>query len=170
MLRSLIPWRDTLPRSISRFEDEMERTMEDFFGRRELGGEIATSFVPTTNLTENDNELEVTIDLPGLKPEEVNLELREGALWITGERKEEQEEKDKTFHRMERRYGAFRRVIPLPAAVDEEKVAAEFHHGVLTVKLPKAEAVKPRHIEVKTAEVKTAENGGQPVEQVAPAK
>ena len=96
MLRSLIPWRETLPRSISRFEDEMERMMEDFFGRREsmLGGEMATSFVPTTNVAENENELEVTIDLPGLKPEEVNLELREGALWITGQRKEEKEEKD----------------------------------------------------------------------------
>src|SRR5438477_5905162 len=150
MLRSLIPWRETLPRSISRFEDEMERMMEDFFGRREsmLGGEMATSFVPTTNVAENENELEVTIDLPGLKPEEVNLELREGALWITGERKEEKEEKDRTFHRVERRYGSFRRVIPLPAAVNEEKVAAEFRDGVLTVKLPKSEAVNPRHSEV----------------------
>jgi HSP20 family protein len=157
MLRSLIPWRE-MPRSISRFEDEMERMMEDFLGRREslLGGEIATNFVPTTNVAENENELEVTIDLPGLKPEEVNLELREGALWITGERKEEREEKEKTFHRMERRYGAFRRVIPLPGAVDEDKVSAEFHHGVLTVKLPKSEAAKPRHIEVKAGE-----NGGR---------
>jgi HSP20 family protein len=94
----------------------------------------------------------------------VNLELREGALWITGERKEEKEEKEKTFHRMERRYGAFRRVIPLPASVNEDKVAAEFHHGVLSVRLPKAEEAKPRHIEVtagngaKTAgEIKTGE-------------
>jgi len=126
----------------------MDKMMEEFFGKAEPRW-IAERFVPTANLVETENEFEVTLDLPGLKPEEVNVELREGALWITGERKEETEEKGKTFHRMERRYGAFRRVIPLPAAVEEEKVAAEFHHGVLTVKLPKCEEVKPKHIEVK---------------------
>ncbi len=154
MLRSLIPWEETFPRTFSRFENEMDKMMEDFFGRRELpvwGGE---KFVPTANLVERENEFEITLDLPGLKPEEVNLELREGALWITGERKEETEEKGKTFHRMERRYGSFRRVIPLPATVKEEKVEAEFRHGVLTVKLPKSEEIKPKHIEVK--EVKEA--------------
>jgi HSP20 family protein len=129
----------------------MDRLMERFFGRREsmFDGGLATAFVPSINVSENENELEVTIDLPGLKPEEVNVELREGALWITGERKEEKEEKDKTFHRMERRYGSFRRVIPLDIPVAEEKVVAEFRNGVVTVKLPKTEAAKPRHIEVK---------------------
>jgi HSP20 family protein len=153
MARSLIPWRETLP-AFSRFEEEMENMMEEFFGRREPLGRMwgGEKFVPTANVTETENELEVTIDLPGLKPEEVNLELREGALWITGERKEEKEEKEKTFHRMERRYGAFRRIIPLPFAVNEEKIEAEFRHGVLAVKLPKTEEAKPKHIEVKALE------------------
>ena len=141
MLRSLIPWRETLPRSFSRFEDEMDQMLENFFGRgeRNWGGE---NFVPTANLVETENEFEVTIDLPGLKPEEVNLELREGALWITGERKEETEEKGKTFHRMERRYGSFRRVIPLPTSVKDENIEAEFRQGVMTVKLPTSEEIK----------------------------
>jgi HSP20 family protein len=137
----------------------MDKMMEDFFGRRELPTWIGETFVPTANLVETENEFEVTIDLPGLKPEEVNLELREGALWITGERKEETEEKGKTFHRMERRYGSFRRVIPLPASVEEGKVEAEFRHGVLSVKLPKSEEIKPKHIEVKAEKIE-----GEPVE------
>jgi HSP20 family protein len=149
MVRSLIPWGETLPRPFVRFENEMNKMLEEFFGRREPI-EIMETFVPMANLVETENEFEVTLDLPGLKPEEVNVELREGALWVSGERKEEKEEKGKTFHRMERRYGAFRRVIPLPTEVKEEKIEAEFHNGVLKVKLPKSEEVKPKHIEVKS--------------------
>ena len=127
----------------------MDQMIEDVFGRREPMW-IRETFVPRANLVETENELTVTVDLPGLKPEEVKLELREGALWITGERKEEKEENGKTFHRTERSYGAFRRVIDLPTTVNEEKVEAEFRDGVLSVKLPKAEEVKPKHIEVKS--------------------
>jgi HSP20 family protein len=152
MLRALIPRRETflgIPETFSRFEEEMDRMIEDVFGRREPVW-IRESFVPRANLVETENELTVTVDLPGLKPEEVKLELREGALWITGERKEEKEENGKTFHRTERSYGAFRRVIDLPSTVNEEKVEAAFRDGVLSVKLPKAEAVQPKHIEVKS--------------------
>jgi HSP20 family protein len=145
----MIPWRETVPRPFVRFENEMNKMLEEFFGRREPM-EITETFVPAANLVETENEFEVTLELPGLKPEEVNVELREGALWVSGERKEEKEEKGKTFHRMERRYGAFRRVIPLPMEVKEEKVEAEFHNGILKVKLPKSEEVKPKHIEVKS--------------------
>jgi HSP20 family protein len=147
MLRSLIPWGETRP--LVRFENEMNKMLEEFFGRREPL-EVIEPFVPAANLVETENEFEVTLELPGLKPEEVKVELREGALWVSGERKEEKEEKGKTFHRMERRYGEFRRVIPLPSEVKEEKIEAEFHNGVLKIKLPKSEEVKPRHIEVKS--------------------
>jgi HSP20 family protein len=149
MVRTLIPLGETFPRTFARFENEMNEMMEGFLGRGEPRW-IPEPFVPTANLVETENELEVTIDLPGLKPEEVKVELREGHLWVTGERKEETEEKGKTFHRMERRYGAFRRVILLPAPVNEEKVEAEFRDGVLKVRLPKIEEVKPRHIAVKS--------------------
>jgi HSP20 family protein len=139
---------EMLPRTFTRFENEMNRMLEGFLGRSEPRW-LPEPFVPTVNLLETENELEVTLDLPGLKPEEVKVELREGHLFVSGERKEEAEEEGKTFHRMERRYGAFRRVILLPAPVNEEKVEAEFREGVLKVKLPKIEEVKPKHIEVK---------------------
>jgi HSP20 family protein len=136
-----------LLRPFSLFEDEMQGLMERFFGRED-GGWL-TEFKPSANIAETEGEYEVTVELPGLKPEEVNVEYKEGALWITGERKEEKEEKGKTYHRIERRTGNFRRMFELGPAVDEEKIEAHFEHGVLKVTVPKTEAVKPKHIEVK---------------------
>ena len=129
-------------------EKEMRDLMEGFWGTD--GGRWGTmNFVPSVDLVENEGEFVVTVDLPGLKPEEVKVEFKNGALWITGERKEETEEKDKTYHRVERRYGEFRRMLPLPSAVEEGKIEAKFTDGVLKVSVPKTEEAKPHHIEVK---------------------
>lgn len=154
MLRSLIPWRDTslFPRTdrfpmLSRMEGEMEELMGRLFGSDEWA--VPARFVPRTNLSETETEFEVTVDLPGLKPEEVKVDLKDGHLWISGERKEEKEEEGKTFHRVERSYGEFRRMLTLPAAIDENKVVAKFENGVLKVRIPKTEEAKPKHIEVK---------------------
>lgn len=130
-------------RPLIRFEREMENLME------RLGG--WEGFEPKVNVAETEKEFEITAELPGLKPEEVTVEIRNGDLWISGERKEEKEEKGKTWHRVERRYGEFRRTIPLPEAVAKEKVEATFSEGVLKVIVPKTEEAKPRHIEVKAA-------------------
>ena len=105
-------------------------------------------FLPEANIAETDKAVDVTVELPGMKPEEVKVELREGVLWITGEKKEEKEEKGKTFHRIERRAGSFRRGFALPAEVEEGKVVAKFEGGVLQITLPKAEKVAPKRIEV----------------------
>jgi HSP20 family protein len=101
------------------------------------------------DFTESETQYEVKVDLPGLKPEEVKVELRNGDLWISGERQEEKEEEGKTYHRIERRYGEFRRVLPLPVEVSEEKIEARVENGVLTVRVPKVEIAKPKTIEVK---------------------
>jgi HSP20 family protein len=137
------------PRSFSRLGEEMEGLMEKFFGPEEGWLPRAEGFVPRTDLMETDNGYEVIVELPGLKPEEVKVELHDGALWISGEKKEEKEEEGKTWHRVERRWGEFRRVFPLGTAVMEDKVEAEFKHGVLKVTIPKSPEAKPRHIEVK---------------------
>lgn len=152
MVRALTPWRARLPLPIARFEREMEELMERFLGKE--NGEWMTGelFTPRTNMVETEKEFEITVELPGLKAEEVHVEVKNGELWITGEKKEEHEEKGKTFHRVERRYGEFRRVLPLPVTVKEEAVQARFEAGVLTVKLPKTEAAQPKHIPI---EVKT---------------
>ena len=91
----------------------------------------------------------MTVELPGIKPEDVRVELRNGELWITGEKKEEKEEKGKTYHRIERHYGEFRRTFAVPAVVKESQVDAQFKDGVLRITLPKAEQVLPKKIEVK---------------------
>jgi HSP20 family protein len=106
-------------------------------------------FLPEANLVETEKAVEVAVELPGMKPEEVKVEIKEGNLWIVGEKKAEKEEKGTTFHRIERRSGMFRRVFELPAEVVEDKVDARFAEGVLKITLPKAEKAAPKQIEVK---------------------
>lgn len=146
MLRSLIPWRERFPVTFPRFENEMEDLMERYFGNGEEWG--LNRFTPSLNVVESDKAYEVTVEVPGLKPEDVTVELSEGQLQISGEKKEEQEEKGKTFHRIERRHGEFRRVIQLPNAVDDEHVDAKYAGGVLTISVPKREDAKPKRIPV----------------------
>jgi HSP20 family protein len=128
----------------------MESLANRFFAPMEEWWSGHVGFVPRTNLVETEDRFEVTVDLPGVKPEDVHVEFNDGTLWIRGEQKEEQEEKGKTFHRVERHYGEFRRMVPLPKTIDEAAVNAKFKDGVLMVTVPKTEEAKPRHIEVKS--------------------
>lgn len=112
-------------------------------------GEGFADFTPAVDIQETDNDFLVKADLPGLKKEEIKLQVADGVLAIEGERRQEKEEKGKRFHKVEREYGRFVRRFALPIEIDGEKVRAEFKDGVLNVVLPKAPAAKPTHIEVK---------------------
>jgi HSP20 family protein len=158
MFRTLMPWREKpitpwtegFSRTFARMDEEFEELLERLFHPEE--GRMMPSkewFTPRMDLTETETGYEVKVDLPGLKPEEVKVELKGNELSITGERKEEKEEKGKTFHRVERRYGEFRRILPLPEKVREEAIEAKVENGVLTVIVPKVEPVTPKTIEVK---------------------
>jgi HSP20 family protein len=147
MTRAMTPWTTRIPRLFD-FETDFPKWMTDAFGA-EAGFGREGKFLPEVNMTETDKTVEVTVELPGMKPEDVKVELHDGALWISGEKKEEKEEQNKTFHRIERRTGAFRRAVPLPVEVEADKVDAQFHDGVLTIALPKSEKVAPKKIEVK---------------------
>ena len=146
--RSLFPTTDRFSRMMNRWEEEMEELMG-----RVWGGDgtslMGSDFMPKTDFVETENQFEVTVDLPGLKPEEVTVELKNGELWISGKHEEEKEEKGKTYHRVERHHGEFRRVLSVPNAINEENVEAKFENGVLKVTVPKTEQAKPKHIEVK---------------------
>jgi HSP20 family protein len=148
MFRSMIPWRERFPVTVPQLEHEMEDLMERFLGER--GDWPMTRFAPSINVAENDEAYTVSAELPGLKPEEVNVELNAGCLLISGDKKEESEEKGKTFHRVERRHGEFRRMVQLPTAVNEDKVEAKFENGVLTVIVPKSREAQAKRIAIKS--------------------
>ena len=147
MTRMLVPWTTRFPRGLDVFRNELENALGRFLGPVE--GDSIASFAPHMNVAETEGAYEITVDLPGMKAEEFNIEVKSGELWITGERKHESEEKGKTFHRVERCYGTFRRVITLPPDADAENVNAEYKEGVLHVTVPKTEAALPKRIEVK---------------------
>lgn len=121
------------------FRHEMDTLMENFFGgfeQRPLTRR-ADTFVPHVDVVDTDKEIMVSAELPGMDEKDIEVSLMGESLTITGEKKEEKEEKGKDYYRSERSYGSFSRTIPLPADIDAEKVAASFKKGVLTIKLPK---------------------------------
>lgn len=106
---------------------------------------------PAVDIAENDKELVVAADLPGVKLEDVKVEIEDGTLTLSGSRKFENEDQKNGYHRIERNYGEFRRAFALPDSVDATKVAATFENGVLKVTLPKTEVARPRTIKVEIA-------------------
>lgn len=128
----------------------MDRLFEEGFPRpwRLLTWEAGEGFCPL-DLYETDDEVVLKASMPGVKPEDVDISITGETLTIKGESKEEQEEKRPNYYRQERRCGSFARSVTLPVQVESEKAEAVFEHGVLTLRLPKAEAVKPKTIKVK---------------------
>ena len=151
MKRTLVPVGTRIPWMMGDFRRSMDSLLEEFFGGNGGAEMVVEGFVPRANVAENESVYEITVDLPGVKPEELNVEYKGSELWLTGERKHEKEEKGKTFHRIEKHYGRFERAIPLACAVNEAKISAEYKDGVLRVTVPKAEEARPKRIEVKTA-------------------
>jgi len=103
---------------------------------------------PAVDIFENENDLVFKADLPDVDPKEVGIQLENGTLTLKGERKFEQENTGKGFHRIERGYGTFVRAFSLPETVDAEKVKADYKSGVLTITVPKKEIAKPKTIHV----------------------
>jgi len=133
--------------------DQLRRQMDSLFhdlpARRHLGEtepfeRFFTSFAaaPAVDVVEKDTEYRITAELPGMDEKDVEVKLAGDVLTISGEKKDEHEEKEKHFSFSERRYGAFKRTFQLPEGVDCEKIAASFEKGVLTVTLPKTAAAK----------------------------
>ena len=130
--------RPTGPSAFERMHEEMDRLFDDFMPQFSTRGLSAPASFGSVDLTETDNGLELQADLPGMEEKDIDITLRNGALVINAERRQESEEKKKNFYRSERVYGAVSRTIPLPYEVEEDKIDARFHNGVLTVQLPKS--------------------------------
>jgi HSP20 family protein len=124
------------------------RLFEDTLNRFFDTPASARPWSPSVDIAENENELMLTADLPGVKMDDLDIKIEDSVLTLTGSRNFENEEKKGSYHRIERAYGSFRRAFSLPDTVDSEKVAAHFENGVLKVTLPKKELAKPRTIKV----------------------
>ncbi len=132
---------------------DMERIFDSLLGRTVgtmLRNGNAEKYAPTLDISESAEAYEVHIDLPGVRPEDVKVEMHEGKLVVAGSRATYSEKKDKAFHRMERVSGSFHRVISLPTDVDAEKIDASYEHGVLKIVIPKAVKQQPKKIEIRT--------------------
>lgn len=107
-----------------------------------------TSWVPSADIYESDDELVVNLDLPGIDPKMVDVRVENNVLTIRGERQFNQKQASENYHRVERSYGAFGRSFTLSTSVNPEKIRASYESGVLTIVMPKAETAKPRKIQI----------------------
>lgn len=130
--------------------DAMDRLFEDSFVTPRTWGATQSMMEPSLDVYETANDLVVKAALPGMKPEDVDITITGDLLTISGETKEETEQKDKNYIRRERRYGSFSRSVSLPGGLNGDKAEAKFENGVLTLTVPKSEQVKPKKIQVKT--------------------
>jgi len=112
---------------------------------------VTAEWSPVVDIQETDKEYLIKAELPEMKKDDVKIFIKDGVLTIEGERKQEKEETDKKFHRIERSYGKFMRCFGMPGDADDKSVKAEFANGLLCVHLGKGAAAKPRSIEVKVA-------------------
>ncbi|OIQ89906.1 spore protein SP21 [mine drainage metagenome] len=140
------PWRE--------IEDMFDRyTRAISFPRKSITGEIASiaDWSPQVDIAETPKEFTIKAEIPEVKKEDVKVSIDSGVVTIQGERKQEKEEKDKKFHRIERFYGSFSRSFSLPDNIDANAAQATFKDGVLSLQIPKTAAAQPKAIEVKVA-------------------
>jgi len=134
-------------REVDSLQSEMNRLFDTFFGGRPANGTLRR-WVPPMDLVETDDHLVLRADLPGLDSDDVDIEVKDGVLTISGERRSEHEEKTDGYYRVERAFGGFSRSLTLPQGIDPEAVTANFDRGVLEVLVPKPEQRKPRRIAI----------------------
>jgi HSP20 family protein len=137
------------------FSRDVDRLFDAFFG----GGEQSQRWVPAIDLVEGEDHFLLKADLPGLSEDDVSIEVQDGMLTISGERKAEHEARERGWYRVERAFGSFSRSLTLPDGVDADAISAAFERGVLEVRIPKPEERKPRRVQITAG---THGNGSAP--------
>ena len=140
--------------ALDEFSSDMERVFDSLLGRTvgsALRASNASKFLPTLDVTETAAEFQIAVDLPGVKPEDVKVEMHDGKLTVSGHREATSEDKEKNYHRVERSSGSFYRSVSLPSDLDVERIDARYEHGVLHVTLPKLEKQQPKKIQIRTS-------------------
>ena len=145
MAKNLVRW-DPF-REMASLREEMDRVFDSLYGRypRERA-EI--SWAPPLDIEETENEITVRAEIPGMKKEDIKISLTGDTLCISGERRHEQEQKGKTYHRIERAYGRFMRSLVLPNDVQADRVKAAYNDGILELTMPKSEKARVREISI----------------------
>jgi HSP20 family protein len=139
-------------RELATIQDRFNSLFENFADVNGKDQLAKGNFVPPVDIYEDEHNLVLKMEIPGMNEEDLNVSLENNTLTVSGERKFEQEEKEENFHRIERRYGSFLRTFRLPNTVDGEKVEAVYDKGVLKINLGKREEAKPKQIKVGVAE------------------
>jgi HSP20 family protein len=172
-LTELAPWRwgerSQLARTgndpFAALQQEMNQLLESFFEESPMkfvGRGGAAAMAPKLDVSETDKELHISAELPGMKEEDIDVEFSGDTLRIRGEKKDERDEKQHNFHRIERSFGMFERAIPIPVEVDREQAQATFKNGVLTITLPKSEKGQlSQKIAVKSGDGQSRGNSGE---------
>ena len=140
----------------------MNHQMSSLFGQRQAAAGATPAWAPALDISERKDAYLVTVELPGVDLDDLELTLEEGMLTIQGERHFAHDSSEQQFHRIERCYGAFRRSITLPAHVQADAVEATIEDGVLQLVVPKAEEAKPKRIEVRPVQLAEATAGSTP--------
>lgn len=144
-------------RELDAFQNDMNRLFDGFFGRRDGtvdGNYAARRWIPPMDLVETEDNLVLRADLPGVDRDDIEIEVKEGVLTVSGERKAQHEEKREGFHRVERSFGRFSRSLELPKGVEAGGIQASFERGVLEVRMPKPAERRPTRIEIQGGDEK----------------
>lgn len=136
-------------REMMTLREAMDRLFDDAFTRPLSGRDGWTMSTPAIDMYQTDNEVVVKASIPGIKPDEVQINITGDVLTLKGEMKQEEERKERAWHIREQRAGSFERSVALPTAVKTDQAEAVFENGILTVTLPKADEVKPKTINIK---------------------
>jgi HSP20 family protein len=137
-------------RELNSLQSEMNRLFSTAFDAPS-GSSVMRRWVPAMDLVEAGDQFVLRADLPGMSEEDIEIELEEGTLTVSGERKADHEQREEGFYRVERSFGPFSRSLTLPKGIDADAVSASFDRGVLEIRIPKPEARKPRRISIANA-------------------
>jgi HSP20 family protein len=139
-------YRTTLSAPVFGLRREIDRLFDDTFGR----GDGASGWSPAVDIRETEQELCLELELPGIKPEQVELTAENGVLTVKGEKRSERKEGNENdrYHVVERAYGSFMRSFQLPQGIDESKIQADYNNGILSIHIPKAALPQPHRIQI----------------------
>jgi HSP20 family protein len=144
-------------RELDSLQGDMNRLFDRFFEGR-AGNGTSRRWIPAMDLVETDDSLVLRGDLPGMTEDDVDIEIKDNILTVSGERKSESEQSGEGYHRVERAFGSFSRSLTLPQGVDAGRVEANFENGVLEVRIPKPAEAKPTRVQIGKG---TVEGSGQ---------